>query len=362
MGVSTRRPAPAGDTATDPSVAGVATAFPPARFTQHEAIRALTDSAGPDFRRVTHSGAVEFRDTAWRPARSSEPTGFGEANDAYLEVALDLGERALLAALDEAKVKPGELDVVFTTTAGGLAVPALEARLARRIGLRPDITRVPLSGQGCAAGAAGVARLHDYLRAFPDDAAALLAVELCSLTVHHRGGPAANTLATSFFGDGAAAVVAEGAHRAGAERTGPRVLASRSRIYPDIEEVPGWQIGGDGFRAVLSADVATIVENYLGDDVREFLADHGLNPRDVTTWICHPGGPRVIEAVEDALGLPARTFDHTRKSLRDNTNLSSVSVLDALRTTMADPPSPGSLGLMIAMGPASCTEVVLLAW
>jgi alkylresorcinol/alkylpyrone synthase len=140
------------------------------------------------------------------------------------------------------------------------------------------------------------------------------------------------------------------------------VLATRSRIYPDTEEVMGWRIGSDGFRIVLSVDVATITEKYLGEDVRGFLADHGLTPEDVSTWVCHPGGPRVIEAVENVLDLPGNALDHTRNSLRNNGNLSSVSVLDVLRANIADPPPAGSFGLMIAMGPAFCSELVLLAW
>jgi alkylresorcinol/alkylpyrone synthase len=146
------------------------------------------------------------------------------------------------------------------------------------------------------------------------------------------------------------------------KRRGPKVLNTRSRIYPDTEDVMGWKIGGDGFRIVLSVDVATVTEKYLGEDVRGFLADHGLEPRDVTTWVCHPGGPRVIEAVENVLELPADALDHTRNSLRNNGNLSSVSVLDVLRANMADPPAAGSIGLMVAMGPAFCSELVLLEW
>ncbi len=169
-------------------------------------------------------------------------------------------------------------------------------------------------------------------------------------------------MATSLFGDGAAAVITKGAARAAEDSAGPRVLATRSRIYPDTEEVMGWRIGSDGFRIVLSVDVATVTEKYLGEDVRRFLADHGLTPEDVRTWVCHPGGPRVIEAVENVLDLPGSALDHTRNSLRNNGNLSSVSVLDVLRANMADPPPAGSIGLMIAMGPAFCSELVLLAW
>ncbi len=242
-------------------------------------------------------------------------------------------------------------------------MPTLEARLAARVGLRPDVKRVPLFGLGCVAGAAGTARMHDYLRAFPDQVAALIAVELCSLTIQRKDNSVANLVATSLFGDGAAAVIAKGAARAAAgDSVSPRVLATRSRIYPDTEEVMGWRIGSDGFRIVLSVDVATVTEKYLGEDVRGFLADHGLTPQDVSTWVCHPGGPRVIEAVEHVLDLPGAALDHTRNSLRNNGNLSSVSVLDVLRANMADPPPAGSIGLMIAMGPAFCSELVLLAW
>ena len=336
--------------------------FPPNRYTQDEAIGALTDFGGPEFRRFALSSGVEFRNTALPLSRYAQLSGFTEANDAYVEIALDLAEQAFLAALDEANVKPSEVDIVFSTTVTGLAVPTLEARLAARVGLRPDVKRVPLFGLGCVAGAAGTARMHDYLRAFPDQVAALLAVELCSLTIQRKDNSVANLVATSLFGDGAAAVIAKGANRPAAGRPGPRVLATRSRIYPDTEEVMGWRIGSEGFRIVLSVDVATITEKYLGEDVRGFLADHGLTPEDVSTWVCHPGGPRVIEAVENVLDLPGNALDHTRNSLRNNGNLSSVSVLDVLRANIADPPPAGSFGLMIAMGPAFCSELVLLAW
>ena len=124
----------------------------------------------------------------------------------------------------------------------------------------------------------------------------------------------------------------------------------------------GWNIGTDGFRIVLSVEIATIVEKYLGEDVHDFLAGYGLTTADVSRWVLHAAGPKVIDAVEDVLDLPADAFDLTRKSLRDNGNLSSVSVLDILQDTMTDQPPPGSFGLMIAMGPGFSAELVLLSW
>jgi alkylresorcinol/alkylpyrone synthase len=347
------------NTTASASVAAVAIEFPPHQVGQREALSGLTGLGGPQFDRFGDSAGVKTRRISLPLSRYGQLSGFTEANEIFVETALELGERALLSAFDTAGVKPSDVDIVFSTTVTGLAVPTLEARLATRVGLRPDVKRVPLFGLGCVAGAAGVARMHDYLLAFPDQVAVLLAVELCSLTLQRNDFSIANLVATSLFGDAAGAVVAKGS---ALTPNGPRVLATRSRLYPDTEEVMGWNIGTNGFQIKLSAEVATVAEKYLGEDVRNFLADHGLTPADISTWICHPGGPKVIEAVEHTLDLPVHALDHTRNSLRDNANLSSVSVLDVLRANMADPPPPGSFGLMMAMGPGFCSELVLLAW
>jgi alkylresorcinol/alkylpyrone synthase len=342
-----------------PSVAAVAVEFPPYQVGQTEALAGLTGFGGPQFDRFAASAGVEKRRIALPLAEYGTLSGFTEANNVYIDVAMTLGERAILAALDSAGLEPSDVDVVFSTTVTGLAVPTVEARLATRIGMRADVKRVPLFGLGCVAGAAGIARMHDYLRAFPDQVAVLLAVELCSLTLQRDDPSVANLVASSLFGDGAGAVVGMGGNRT---TTGPSVLATRSRIYPDTEDVMGWDIGSSGFKVKLSTEVATVAEKYVGDDVRNFLSDHGLTTTDISTWVCHPGGPKVIEAIENTLDLPVDAMALTRNSLRDNGNLSSVSVLDVLRANLADPPAPGSFGLMIAMGPAFCSELVLLRW
>ncbi|WP_199254137.1 type III polyketide synthase [Mycolicibacterium mengxianglii] len=346
-----------------PAIAAAAVEFPPHRHSQQEVVAALVGYAGPQFQRFAAAAGVDHRNLALPLTRYPELSGFSEANAAYLEVALDLGERALISALAESGLQPGDVDVVFSTTVTGLAVPTLEARLAGRVGLRPDVKRVPLFGLGCVAGAAGVARVHDYLRAFPEQVAVLLAVELCSLTIQRDDTSMANLVASSLFGDGAAVVVATGAARTPRPgRREPQVLATRSRLYPDTEAVMGWDIGAQGFRIVLSADVPDVAEKYLGEDVGLFLAELGLSAADIGTWVCHPGGPRVIDTVAKVLDLPVAALDRTRKSLRDNGNMSSVSVLDVLRACLADPPEEGSYGMMVAMGPGFCSELVLLRW
>jgi alkylresorcinol/alkylpyrone synthase len=226
--------------------------------------------------------------------------------------------------------------------------------------MRPDVKRVPLFGLGCVAGAAGVGRLHDYLRGAPDEVAVLVAVELCSLTVQRDDPSVANMVAAGLFGDGAAAVVATGSGRGA---VGPQVLASRSHLYPGTERAMGWDIGSTGLRIVLGAEVPDLVHQYLGEDVRGFLADHDLKVTDVQRWVSHPGGPKVIEAIQDTLGLEQDDLQLTWDSLRRIGNLSSASVLHVLRDTLDQrPAAPGDIGLLMAMGPGFCSELVLLQW
>ena len=164
---------------------------------------------------------------------------------------------------------------------------------------------MPLVGLGCVAGAAGIARLHDYLLGHPDDVAVLVAVELCSLTVQRDDVSMPNLVASGLFGDGAAAVVAAGARPATPARS--RCSTTRSRLYPDSERTMGFDVTASGLRIVLDAEVPRVVERYLRDDVDEFLADHGLTRADIGWWVCHPGGPKVIEALQaDARGCRAR--------------------------------------------------------
>jgi alkylresorcinol/alkylpyrone synthase len=347
----------------DPRIAGTATAFTAHRYSQEEVASELTEFSDTGFARFAHTSGVEYRSLALPIERYPELSGFTEANNAYLDVATDLGTEAVRSALDAAHVRPRDVDAIVTVSSTGVAVPTIDATIAARVGFRADVKRLPLFGLGCVAGAAGLARVHDYLRGYPDQVAVLLSVELCSLTLQRDDMSIPALIGVCLFGDGAAAVVATGGERAPAIGLGaPRILATRSRLIPGTRDVMGWNVRSSGFQLVLSRDVPTMADDYLADEVDRFLADHGLGTADISSWIAHPGGPKVLEAIQAAVGMPAEALRHSWDSLRDHGNISSASVLDVLGRTLADRPAPGTLGVMMAMGPGFSFELVLLSW
>jgi alkylresorcinol/alkylpyrone synthase len=315
-------------------------------------------------RRVHANAGVDTRSLVLPLDQYAELDGFTTANSLWIEAAVELGGAAVLEALSAAGLAPADVDVLMTTTVTGVAAPSLDARLVQPLGLRPDVKRVPLFGLGCVAGAAGTARLHDHLVGHPDDVVVLLAVELCSLTLQRDDTSTAHLVASGLFGDGAAAIVMVGERRAAQlGLIGPRVVASRSRFYPDTSRVMGWDVGTGGLRIVLSAGVAEVVTAHLGDDMKGFLDDHDLDAAQVGHWIAHPGGPKVIDAVTSALGLSPEALAPTRRSLASIGNLSSASVLHVLADVLAaNPPGTGEPAVMLAMGPGFCSELVLLEW
>ncbi len=337
-------------------ISGVQTVLPEHRYGQEEITEAfsqLTAADGELLKRFHLATGVTGRNFALPLDDYAKLDSFDRANEAYVEVALDLGERAIAGALEKAGSPPEKVDLLVFCSTTGLATPSLDARLAQRAGLRTDVKRVPVFGLGCAAGAAGLARLHDYLRGWPGHTALLVCVELCSLTVQRDDVSVANLIASGLFGDGAAAVVATGHGR------GREVVATRSKLYPDTQHLMGWDVGGHGFRIMLDAGLPEFVDRVLAADIRAFLADYGLTADQVGTWICHPGGPKVIEGIMAALELPAEALEVTWRSLREHGNLSSVSVLHVLQQTRGRTDQPA---LLLALGPGFSAELLLMHW
>ncbi|HXC49345.1 MAG TPA: 3-oxoacyl-[acyl-carrier-protein] synthase III C-terminal domain-containing protein [Candidatus Limnocylindrales bacterium] len=353
------------------SIVAVAGAHPPNHYSQDELLGAIRTYWGAQHHNparlesLHRSVCVGERYLALAIEDYPKLAGFGDANDAYVRVGTDVAAEALGEALRLAGLAPADVDCVFFTSVTGIAVPSIDARLINRLGMRPDVKRIPIFGLGCVAGAAGIARVHDYLLAWPEHVAVLVSLELCSLTLQRDDLSIPNLIASGLFGDGAAAVVMTGNTRAATLRSacGPRVLATRSRFYPNTERVMGWDVGDSGFRIVLSAGVPDVVRNFLAEDVSGFLRDVGVGREEIRSWICHPGGPKVLDAFEDALGLSSGELSITRRSLAEVGNMSSSSVLFVLRDTIAGArPARGTKGLMLALGPGFCSELVLVEW
>lgn len=346
-------------------IAAVAPVLPAYAYTQAEITAELAPliSAAPARRAVLErmhaASGIATRHTALPLERYRDLGDFRASNDLFIQVATDLAERALREALAAVGLEPPDVDYVMFTSVTGIAAPSVDALLVSRLGLRPDVKRMPSFGLGCVAGAAGLARVNDYLVGHPDQVGVLLSVELCSLTLQRDDETMANFVATGLFGDGAAAVVLVGENRA---EPGPRIVDTRSSFFPDTREVIGWNIGSTGFEIVLTAGVAEVIERHFPAEVAAFLADHELAVDDVAAWIAHPGGPKVLEAFAHALDLPRDRFDASWATLDRVGNLSSAAVLHVLADTINAGVTPGGSGLLFALGPGVSAEFVLVQW
>jgi alkylresorcinol/alkylpyrone synthase len=350
-----------------PTIQAVGTALPPHYVEQATLTAALGElwrhspANAARFQRIQQSLGIRGRYLPMPLDEFRTLDSFAKCNDAWIRHAPDLAERAARAALERAALDAREVDHIFFVTVTGIAIPSLEVRLVNRIGMRRDIRRTPIFGLGCAAGAGIIGRAADYLRAYPEKTAMVVSAELCSLTLQRGDTSAANMIASGLFGDGAAAAIIYGAARAGDH--GPSVVDSQSIVYPDTERVLGWDLVESGFKIVLSARLPELVRNHLAADVDAFIGIHGLARADISHWIVHAGGPKVIEAVEEVLGLPPTALGASWRSLQRIGNVSSASVLFILDELIASGrPQSGEWGVMLAMGPGFGIELILLRW
>jgi alkylresorcinol/alkylpyrone synthase len=347
-------------------IASVASAFPENYYKQELLVDALKNDwrsrlANPDILdRLEDSMQVDGRFTVEKIEFYENMHTWGQANNCWIKHSLDLGEKALCRALARAELEPEDLSAIFVTSVTGIAAPSIDARLVNRMGLSRNIKRVPIFGLGCVAGAAGISRAADYVHGYKDQAAALLSIELCSLTLQRDDLSMAHLISALLFGDGAAATIVVGSD---VESKGPEILATKSIFYPNTERVMGWDICEKGFRIVLSPEVPDTVIKHLGHDVDEFLGEQGLERSDVKSWVMHTGGPKVLEATAIALELSPKQLEASWNCLRKVGNISSTSVLLVLEDVyMHKRPAPGTLSIVAAMGPGFCSELVLLRW
>jgi len=347
-------------------IANTATAFPQYYYTQREVVDALRsywdkgEECAHILERLHFRTGVDGRYYCRPLIEYQNLDTWGKMNDVWIEVAEQLGERAIDCVLKTAGVGRDQIGALFFVSVTGVSSPSIDARLVNKMKLNPNLKRNPIFGLGCVAGAAGLARAADYVRAFPDQIAILLSVELCSLTWQRGDTNPAALIASGLFGDGAVAVLIAGAN---VKLSGPNLVASTQVFYPDTQDVMGWKISEKGFQVILSPEVPNVVLNNLGKNVDDFLASRGLKRSDIGSWIMHTGGPKVLEATAEALGLKNGELDVSWQALKRVGNLSSGSVLVVLDEVMKNRrPAPGTKSILAAMGPGFCAEMSLLEW
>lgn len=352
-------------------ILSVGTSVPENKYSQNTLVSALSEKWAPGdaaqkkkFERIANSTTVASRNLTLPLESYLAGMNFSEQSIAFKKEALKLAVLSTQRALDDAGLGPEDVDMIAFTTVTGISVPTIDALICNAMNFRPDVKRVPLFGLGCVAGAAGTSRLHDYLEGHKTGVAILISVELCSLTFQLNDPSPSNLIGSLLFGDGASTLVAIGdKHPLSKTTKAPKTIGIRSRFFKDSEHIMGWDFGSDGFRLVLDPNVAGIIKEHLREEISSFLNDYKLKLEDVNTWVSHPGGPKVLSAIEEALNLSNRELVLSWDQLRDYGNLSSSSVLFILKDTMENRAhKPGDVGVMIAMGPGFCAEEILLQW
>ena len=275
-----------------------------------------------------------------------EPHSFGERNGLFLENATKLLTEATQAALDQAGLQADEIDAIVTVSTTGIATPSLDARIMRNLNFRSDVERTPVFGLGCAGGVLGLARAAALARAKPQSRVLLLVVELCALTFRHHDRSKSNLVATALFGDGAAAAIVSCRDE---YDQSPRLGPSGEHTWPDSLDVMGWDVADDGLKVIFSRDIPTLVKDDLRPVVDNFLAKHGGTLNDIAGFICHPGGAKVLDALEDCFGLQRGDLSIAREVLRAHGNMSAVTVFFVLRAAL----DAGARGpqLLTTLGP-----------
>ena len=337
----------------------LATAVPPHQFDQMRIMEAARDILAPRYPQFDTLVSL-FSNTGIRHRYGVMPMewylerrGWPERTQAYLEGAEALFVDVASKALAQADLRADEIDTIVTVSSTGIATPTLEARVATRVGFRGDIARVPVFGLGCAGGVSGLSIASKLAQARPGSNVLFVTFELCTLAVRHDELTKANVVAISLFGDGAAAAVL----RAG-DGGATQIEAVGEKLWPDTLDVMGWTVDPEGFGVIFQRTIPDFVSAHMGPAVSEILGRMELTHDDVDRFVCHPGGSKVISALERSLSLDQGSLDHERDVIADYGNMSAPTVLFVLERARAQGLPPRSL--LTALGPgftASCVSL-----
>jgi alkylresorcinol/alkylpyrone synthase len=332
-----------------PRLLSLATAVPAHVLRQEDVerrARQVFNGRARDFDRLTQvygNAGIERRYSVVPIEWYLRPHGWVEKTQLFVDGALELFERATLDCLERAGLTLADVDAVVAVSSTGIATPSLDALLIERLRLRRDVVRLPIFGLGCAGGVLGLGHAATLAVARPGARVLYLVVELCGITFRTADTSKSNIIATALFGDGAAAALIS------TEGDGPALTHSGSHTWENTLNVMGWRVEEDGLGVLFSRDIPQLVRSEFGPAVEAFLARHGSRLGDIDSFVCHPGGAKVIQALEETFGLQEGGLVHARSVLRDYGNMSAATVMFVLERTLAA--GGGPRHLMSALGP-----------
>lgn len=329
---------------------GIGTAVPPHTLPQ-DLVRTnaerILGPRYPEFARLSQSflaSGIERRYSVVPFEWFEEEHNWPERTKAYLEGATKLFIDAASKALEHSGLKAEDIDTIVTVSSTGIATPTLEARAMRELSFRQDVKRVPVFGIGCAGGVSGLSIAKRLAKGEPGSNVLLVAVETCTLAFRADRLQKADIIATVLFGDGAAAVVLSSG-----DGEGPVLGDGSEFTWPDTLSIMGWDVDKDGFGVIFDRSIPNFAKANLKEAVEAGYKAGGITADDLTRLICHPGGAKVVEAIEEAMDLPAESLDHERTVLRDYGNMSAPTALFVLGRVMEN--SPKGQMMLIALGP-----------
>jgi alkylresorcinol/alkylpyrone synthase len=341
-----------------PRLRSLATAVPRHRYEQTEVrdvSHLLFDRDKADLTRllpVFDNAGIDARYSCMPLGWYLAPHGWVERSQLFSEHAVNLLCEAAEKALDQAGLETADIDTVVAVSTTGVATPSLDARVIERLGLRRDARRLPIFGLGCAGGVTGLARAVDQARALPGSNVLYLVVELCTLTFRHGDNSKSNVIASALFGDGAAAAIIS------TTGSGPAFGAAGEHTWAQSLDIMGWRVQEDGLGVLFSRDIPALVRAEIRPIADAFLGSHGVSVNDLAGVVCHPGGAKVLDALEDAFSMPAGGLTVAREVLRGYGNMSAATVLFVLERTLAT--ASAGRYLMSALGPGFSVGLQLL--
>ncbi|WP_108671180.1 type III polyketide synthase [Peribacillus acanthi] len=360
-----------------PSIISMSSIKLPNKISQSNAMEFAHEMFGNSFKdinrlmKIFENGQVDSRHFAMPLDWFRNRHGFEEKNELYIKIATEYGAMAIQECLCNPQFLTNtyhkeQIDAFIFVSSTGISTPTIDARIMNHLSFSPHIKRIPLWGLGCAGGAAGLARAFDYCKAYPKESVLVLCVELCSLTFQKDDISKSNLVGTSLFADGIACALVCGdesnARNYVKSNHVPQILATCSTLMPDSLDVMGWEVKDNGLYVIFSKDIPTIIESWLKPNVEEFLQDNGLSLHDVSHFIAHPGGKKVLDAYQHSLGFNEDMLKVSSEVLKEFGNMSSATILYVMERFMERNVSEGEYGLAAALGPGFSSEQVLVRW